>query len=64
MEMFSSRKENKVQKVIKKVGVIRAGSAPDVDTDFHTAGREKVIQYCSDKYGAANVANIVTFSTF
>ena len=64
MEMFSSRKENKVQKVIKKVGVIRAGSAPDVDTDFHTQGRERVIQYCRDKYGAENVANIITFSTF
>lgn len=53
-----------MQKVIKKVEVIRAGSAPDVDTDFHTQGRERVIQYCRDKYGAENVANIITFSTF
>ncbi len=51
-------------KKIKSIEVIRPGSAPDVDTDFHTQGRERVAQYCSEKYGAANVANIVTFSTF
>lgn len=50
--------------VIKDVFVKVPGSAPDVDTDFHTAGREQVVQYCVDKYGEANVANIITFGTF
>lgn len=51
-------------KKIKKVRVKVPGSPPDVDTDFHTVGREKVIQYCVEKYGHENVANIITFSTF
>ncbi len=50
--------------VIKDVYVKIPGSAPDIDTDFHTAGREKVVQYCVDKYGEENVANIITFGTF
>lgn len=53
-----------MSKKIKHIAVERPGSAPDVDTDFHTEGREKVIQYCIDKYGEENVANIVTFNTF
>ena len=52
------------KKVIKDVFVKKPGSAPDIDTDFHTEGREEVVQYCVDKYGAENVANIVTFGTF
>lgn len=52
------------KKVIEDVFVKIPGSAPDVDTDFHTEGREEVIQYCVDKYGEENVANIITFGTF
>lgn len=51
-------------KKIKNINVIRPGSPPDVDTDFHTEGREKVVQYCIDKYGEENVANIITFNKF
>lgn len=52
------------KKVIKKVKVKVAGSAPDVDTDFHTEGRAKVIEYVANKYGRENVANIATFGKF
>lgn len=52
------------KKVIEDVFVKIPGSAPDIDTDFHTEGREEVVQYCVDKYGEENVANIVTFGTF
>lgn len=52
------------KKVISNIFVKQPGSAPDVDTDFHTEGREKVVQYCVDKYGVENVANIITFGTF
>lgn len=37
-------------------------SMPDIDTDFGE-GREKVIQYVADKYGANNVCQIITFGT-
>lgn len=50
--------------VIEKIFVKIPGSAPDIDTDFHTEGREEVVQYCIDKYGEENVANIITFGTF
>lgn len=36
-------------------------SMPDIDVDFCTEGREKVIGYVSDKYGKDNVAQIITF---
>jgi len=37
-------------------------SMPDIDIDFCKNGREKVIQYVSDKYGGReNVAQIITF---
>lgn len=52
------------KEVIEKIFVKVPGSAPDIDTDFHTEGREEVVQYCIDKYGEENVANIVTFGTF
>lgn len=52
------------KEVIEKVFVKVPGSAPDVDTDFHTEGRERVVEYCVEKYGKENVANIVTFGTF
>jgi DNA polymerase-3 subunit alpha len=36
-------------------------SMPDIDIDIQDTRRDEVIQYCSDKYGASRVANIVTF---
>lgn len=51
-------------KKIKSVGVIHAGSAPDIDTDIHTEGRMDVVQHVSDAYGEKNVANIITFGKF
>lgn len=36
---------------------------PDIDTDFSIEGREKVINYISDKYGKDNVSQVVTFSS-
>lgn len=38
-------------------------SMPDIDTDFDTSGREKVIKYICDKYGKDQVAQIITYST-
>lgn len=52
------------KEVIEKIFVKVPGSAPDIDTDFHTEGRDEVVQYCIDKYGEENVANIITFGTF
>jgi DNA polymerase-3 subunit alpha len=37
---------------------------PDIDTDFADTERDKVIKYCSDKYGSDKVVNISTFGTF
>lgn len=36
-------------------------SMPDIDVDFDDAGREKVLDYVTRKYGADHVAHIVTF---
>ena len=36
-------------------------SMPDIDIDFSVRGRERVIRYVTDKYGAERVAQIVTF---
>ncbi|MBM3300180.1 MAG: DNA polymerase III subunit alpha, partial [Deltaproteobacteria bacterium] len=36
-------------------------SMPDIDVDFCTDGREKVIEYVSQRYGRENVAQITTF---
>ncbi|HEV2954125.1 MAG TPA: DNA polymerase III subunit alpha, partial [Candidatus Dormibacteraeota bacterium] len=38
-------------------------SMPDIDCDFSVEGREKVIRYVTEKYGADRVAQIVTFTT-
>ncbi len=38
-------------------------SMPDFDVDFCQDGRERVIDYVKHKYGAASVAQIVTFGT-
>jgi DNA polymerase-3 subunit alpha len=36
-------------------------SMPDIDIDFSVRGRERVIRYVTEKYGADRVAQIVTF---
>lgn len=38
-------------------------SMPDVDIDIQDTRRDEVIAYCTEKYGADRVANIVTFGT-
>ena len=38
-------------------------SMPDIDIDFCKDGREHVIDYVNNKYGAENVAQIITFGT-
>ncbi len=39
-------------------------SMPDIDTDFSDDARDRVIEYCREKYGADHVAQICTFGTF
>ena len=34
---------------------------PDIDTDFSVAGRDRVVQYVTEKYGSSAVARIGTF---
>lgn len=36
---------------------------PDIDIDFCIEGRDRVINYCKDKYGHKNVCQIITFGT-
>ena len=36
-------------------------SMPDIDTDIQDTRRDEVIEYCTQKYGASRVSNIVTF---
>ncbi|HSD94150.1 MAG TPA: DNA polymerase III subunit alpha, partial [Syntrophales bacterium] len=36
-------------------------SMPDIDTDFAVAGRDRVVQYVTQKYGSSAVARIGTF---
>lgn len=50
-------------KTIKNIRIVKAGSNPDVDSDFHTQHREDVLDYVTNTYGKANVANITTFGT-
>ena len=38
-------------------------SMPDIDIDIQDTRRDEVIQYCTEKYGTARVANIATFGT-
>ena len=38
-------------------------SLPDIDTDFDDAGRSKVLDWVSDKYGHTHVAHIITYGT-
>lgn len=51
-------------KTIKNIKIINPGSPPDVDTDFLTEGRGKVIEYVRNKYGMENVALIITYMPF
>jgi len=39
-------------------------SMPDIDTDFSDKERDRVVEYCRNKYGADHVAQICTFGTF
>lgn len=52
------------KKTVASIFVKVPGSAPDIDTDFHTGRRQEVIDYIINKYGHDNVANIITFDTF
>ncbi len=36
-------------------------SMPDIDTDFSVGGRDRVVSYVTEKYGAGSVARIGTF---
>ena len=38
-------------------------SPPDIDLDFDDRRREEVMAYIRDKYGSANVAQVITFGT-
>jgi len=38
-------------------------SMPDIDLDFQDDRRARVMEYCSQKYGADKVAQIITFGT-
>lgn len=49
-------------KKITKIEVIKAGSNPDIDTDFKTDVREHTIQHIKDMYGERNFASINTFN--
>lgn len=52
-------------KKIKSVKMTRpTASSVDVDTDFHTVGRKKVIDYVKRKYGEEKISNVMTFNTF
>jgi DNA polymerase-3 subunit alpha len=39
-------------------------SMPDIDTDFADTWRDKVIEYCREKYWSDHLAQICTFGTF
>ena len=38
-------------------------SLPDIDVDFDDDGRETVLNYVTERYGASNVAHIITYGT-
>jgi DNA polymerase-3 subunit alpha len=38
-------------------------SMPDIDIDFADVGRDRIIRYVVEKYGEANVAQVITFGT-
>lgn len=51
-------------KKIKSIKIIDPGTNPDVDSDLHTIGRGKVIDYVRNKYGNDHVATIYTPGPF
>jgi len=55
--------EEKVVKRLVGIEVIKPGSNPDVDSDFMTEIREKVVDHVEELNGRGHVANIVTFQT-
>lgn len=52
-----------MSKKITGLKVIKAGSNPDVDSDFSTEIRDKAIEHVTELYGKDNVANIITYNT-
>jgi len=42
----------------------RAGSLPDIDTDFEKARRQEVIDYITQRWGSESVFQIITFGSF
>lgn len=38
-------------------------SLPDIDVDFDDAGRQQVLEWVTEKYGADKVSHIVTFGS-
>lgn len=42
----------------------RAGSLPDIDTDFEKGRRQEVIDYITQRWGKDNVFQIITFGSF
>lgn len=38
-------------------------SMPDIDIDFADTGRDRIIRYVVEKYGEANVSQVITFGT-
>lgn len=50
-------------KEIVSIKVVKPGSNPDIDSDFNTQCRDKVVEYVSDLYGDQNVSNITTFQS-
>ena len=38
-------------------------SLPDIDVDFDNEGRQQILEWVTDKYGADHVAHIVTYGT-
>ena len=51
-------------KKIKNIKIVDPGSSPDIDTDFHSVGRLKTIDYVINKYGNDKVASIITPGPF
>lgn len=52
-----------MRKTITNIEIISAGSAPDIDSDFHTKHREAALQHVAELYGHDNVSNIITFGS-
>lgn len=46
---------------VSQVEVIKPGESPDIDMDFLTRGRGRVIQYLKEEYGEDKVAGIITY---